>query len=1537
MNKLTIHTNTDNNISNALIRTPGAIATAAENIATDPTSYIPQGWIWKLGKLVYVGAKVAKAGGFEALAIKDAAEAAAKARTAVPVAPDRLSTAIADENIPATPTPTPTVTQPISQAINTNPIPVAPTPQEAAATAAATAQGVHDATISGQLHLFPHPDGTTTTVTHTLHDATDPEVVPHETPHYVEPAPAPTIKHKDFAEPVTAARIEAHVSSLEDQMRKNTKRIQGYTTKWRPAAVAKQDTRLISDMDKTIAKLHADNSKAAADIAYSLKTKLKIPGEVHLPDPAVTPMGIVAGDDKNDIVLEAMKKQHEQAMSRYSEAHAKVKADDSLTPAAYNSQMELVDRLGAHADNLKKQIDEYHLTIPQEVTAAASHVTKDEIAATAKSHIATGTAKKVTAAERKAAKATETGAATSPVRDKYFSKGRPNFNPRRNKNGTIYKGPEEEHTLAHSTQDMAKAYAQATKAATVEAKAQHIVEPDARHALMHEMISKYLDKYKADSQALGHDPQMGAQVSGPGAVSHKPDAYKLYPSDVYHTAVKHEKNKFFNNAESPHMALTKAIPQDVQLTAAVHALDMEKVGITDATKVAHIVKAMKRVTEQGIANGSKLQGTSTYASFARAMLAGVDDLKQLAAENLSKIVYKEKADTEALTSEATAAFDQHMTGDAATRTSQIAALSDPGKFVTDAAQAAGGTSPAAQKAAAAGLAQHVAQSGVTNIDMDIAKSAAQNAKDAKSTGVRNNKPAPKAKAAAKSRAVKDHKAMNKSADDTIIPGLDKTDRQAVQGAIDLGYSKSPAYSDLIGYRTNRRALYAVGTTLERWVANNPVYVARDALRKAKSVFMMKHLEYNETAAKALQSIGGTNQFKRDTIRIATNAWQTGTDINKAANPAAYDFLHTWLLGKDPNAGLISRLFEGPKGDVTQHGALSHMPSDFEELNKVLDMNHVKKDLRFDSSKVDKTQPLADQVQELYGQVHHWDFGDDPVGELAKINTASLMSKQWNDFAKDAVDNFGSGHQVDKDWVQVTNTRANPEQRFTQHLPEGVWFHKDIAHQLGALEYDIRKTAGFTGPNKMGQFVMQTVDPVFNLFRKNQTVLRLSSSLRNEMGDYFSTALVDNKWSPKYTVNALKMMHSMGQLDDGGLFHISRTLEGANVGGTKNFLHINLKGKPTQSFSIAEANQMAMQDGMVGSSHPADEVYQEVFGAPKSKQLIGVAANKISNTKPVRTLTRVADKQGTLSRMTQYDALMRDSKWQSKFDNLKDLRQATASRVRATHPDPEGLTNFERKYVKRVMGYYTWQRSMIVPTLLSMAANPRSLVIFPQMLLMLNKIAGSDPQSVGNQWSNQVNRPAYETDNPFGAYGNIGGIAGKFIGNGGKPLTADLNTPTESMFGSSGLLTGDSLGHALGNLGTKAVAALSPLVRAPFELASGTEFRDTGPSKIKDKGEYIDSLIPGINELSNDTGYSFSNTVANALTPAREVSNDPRPSSQWRLAPQQAVISGQKKPIFNTSMLNNFVPFRVGDPNTTAAAQQAMREMLDRQGWGSQKK
>lgn len=189
---------------------------------------------------------------------------------------------------------------------------------------------------------------------------------------------------------------------------------------------------------------------------------------------------------------------------------------------------------------------------------------------------------------------------------------------------------------------------------------------------------------------------------------------------------------------------------------------------------------------------------------------------------------------------------------------------------------------------------------------------------------------------------------------------------------------------------------------------------------------------------------------------------------------------------------------------------------------------------------------------------------------------------------------------------------------------------------------------------------------------------------------------------------------------------------------------------------------------------------------------------------------------------------------SKAATLEDAMREAAKTVRKHHFDYGDLTEFEQKYMKRIVPFYTWMRKS-TPLMMRYAfTDPgKAILAYPKMQFSIADAAGMDPQSIDKPYSDQM-------DSMLPDWLKGTGFA-PFAMHGANLLTENIGNPMN-----------DSIQQWSGGLGSQ-LANITPVAKVPIELATKTNLF-TG-AHIKDKTQYIDQQIPGVNQIGGMTNTS----------------------------------------------------------------------------------
>jgi hypothetical protein len=192
---------------------------------------------------------------------------------------------------------------------------------------------------------------------------------------------------------------------------------------------------------------------------------------------------------------------------------------------------------------------------------------------------------------------------------------------------------------------------------------------------------------------------------------------------------------------------------------------------------------------------------------------------------------------------------------------------------------------------------------------------------------------------------------------------------------------------------------------------------------------------------------------------------------------------------------------------------------------------------------------------------------------------------------------------------------------------------------------------------------------------------------------------------------------------------------------------------------------------------------------------------------------------------------------------EELFVFVADRVAKYHPDLSTLAVGERKYLKRLMPFYHWNRGAFQAVMETAVMNPARISAFPKASYNIAIAAGINPYSLYDPFPQDQMFPSFLQDEIQGPQFEMGG---RYYGVRPGVVTFDVMNQ---------LRTGNPVDAIMSNL--------NPAFKIPLELLTGVRI-DTG-SRIRDYSDYIDAAIPGVNYAANVSGYSVTGSLAALLT------------------------------------------------------------------------
>lgn len=527
--------------------------------------------------------------------------------------------------------------------------------------------------------------------------------------------------------------------------------------------------------------------------------------------------------------------------------------------------------------------------------------------------------------------------------------------------------------------------------------------------------------------------------------------------------------------------------------------------------------------------------------------------------------------------------------------------------------------------------------------------------------------------------------------------------------------------------------------------------------------------------------------------------------------------------------------------------------------------------RIEREAVEQRKPLRpvteeDVMREIFDQWKTWDI-EDPINFAYNLNRAAIQVATESGFvtafkAKAFATGVGSA-SPQKDFVKFTFA---DDSRYAKYFgDEPLYLHPDAAEMLEAIDTFAKSNKAFEGA--FGQFVRTTLDPVTDVWKYAITLPRPGHHIRNLVGDTTLTYLAEGGFKALAAArHAFRTMGIKGSYED---VDVVRLLTGAGLEMPKRTTvavpGIKLKGG-TVDLTYADAYEQMLIKGLLPPAKGREGLYkgrgfdeQEMVETKFSRALEKGAG--VLNPLAIRggriedAIMNVAEGRDHFIRMQHFWQIIEKAKAGKKltagFGKFVDPRKMTldeliifaVDRVGKYHPDLSTLSVFERKYLKRLMPFYHWNRGAFQAVMETLVMSPGRIMAFPKAGFNIAVAAGINPYSLYDPFPTDQLFPSFLSEEMQGPQFEVGG---RYYGVRPGITTFDVLNQVSSA---------NPIDVVMSNL--------NPAFKIPLELLTGTRI-DTGV-RIRDYSDYIDSSIPGVNYASNISSYSLSGTLASLLT------------------------------------------------------------------------
>lgn len=553
--------------------------------------------------------------------------------------------------------------------------------------------------------------------------------------------------------------------------------------------------------------------------------------------------------------------------------------------------------------------------------------------------------------------------------------------------------------------------------------------------------------------------------------------------------------------------------------------------------------------------------------------------------------------------------------------------------------------------------------------------------------------------------------------------------------------------------------------------------------------------------------------------------------------SAFANVQRGLTSSNPASAEIETMISGVLGDFFDLNATGAMANSFLRIGQVDAVNAMlaQKGLDpekffFDTAKA--TEGKALNPDALAEQWKSWDVTD-PLDLMHRLSLAreelAINSGVARSFVQLAKDNDAWSSTPQKGFVEI---KASGKSRFGAFIPEGTFVKKELAEELQQVESVLRTSREFQG--ELGSFVRNVYAPILNGWKRSITIMRPGHHVRNYIGSTSATWVRrGSKEFRRSHQDAFKILMQKGDYEGTDML-ASMAYNGLEAIPQRadTLLSLGKRGDLT----VDEAYRYMQAHGAL----PGFRVHEDFLAAEGALNSV-VHKLTLADTKVGKAAGTVSEYVDHFTRAQHFMQALRQDAKRFPGKSKDQLMKSALDESLKYHPDATMLTPFEAK-LRLAVPFYTWFSKMMPALVESLAMHPARVTAPVKASYDLAVAMGLNPASITDPFPEDQLFPSFIKSNPMGPQMMLGGAY--LRANPGFAHLDVLNTFGDDPF--RGLL-----------------GMTSPLLRVPVELATGGSMSTGG--RIKDTSDYIDQSIPGVNYLSNISGFSPTGSVGTLLS------------------------------------------------------------------------
>jgi hypothetical protein len=484
------------------------------------------------------------------------------------------------------------------------------------------------------------------------------------------------------------------------------------------------------------------------------------------------------------------------------------------------------------------------------------------------------------------------------------------------------------------------------------------------------------------------------------------------------------------------------------------------------------------------------------------------------------------------------------------------------------------------------------------------------------------------------------------------------------------------------------------------------------------------------------------------------------------------------------AGQITDLMSDLAAKTAGDSVLIRSAVDFKKLNSWMKRYQVGFQFTKDASAV---HPLTGEVLD-FSKGTDWldswklaDFSKDPATQMFKTMEAVEQATREKAVFDDLGERFGSTF-YGKEYR--TRIQGHP-------YLDGYYFTEDIAKQIPRM---VRDWSIGSGTNNQA---LRMYDKVLSMWKTLATIYRPAHHIRNLVGDVY-LAMFDGVNSIKPYNLALRVLRTQKDAyttmkDVDRLVEIGALSDRLGTPMPGQVLFHNKAGVP---FTAEQIHAVAQQKGLFESVATLEDIIDLGSGTP------GWSFSKPLGGKAQAVARGASELENNFTRLAHFiDVVMK-----SKSKDLPKIFEEAGARSRKFHPSGLDLTEFEKKYMRRIIPFYSWMRKSTPLLLEGMVMKP-GVALLPSKIGEAIQMANGIDTTRDNPFPVDQLFPQWIRDEGIGPVDLPGSVMSKFTNQ----------KPEGYVQAGTGLNPLSQLIAELQHPGKTIGSGLTPAIQIPLEL------------------------------------------------------------------------------------------------------------------------